>query len=99
MKNPTREEIERIRSLITRSEPAMITGLDFLAFNYGDSEFAGGRPSIVTSPHGHAYIDRTNGKWTFGQLPNIPMREASHFAHENIKIDLWFRNLEEVFNI
>jgi hypothetical protein len=90
-----REKVEDLKRLLLQGQPVMIFGADFTAFNYGDSEFAGGRDSIVTSGHGHARINRESGAWSFKPEPNVPIREASHFNADRKNIDLTFTQLKE----
>ena len=95
MPETAREKVEGLKRLMLQAQPVMVFGTDFTAFNYGNSEFAGGRDSLVTSEHGNARINRQTGKWTFKPEPNVPIREASHFKAERMDIDLTFFQLKE----
>lgn len=90
-----RAKVEDLRRVLLQAEPVMIFGADFTAFNYGDGEFAGGRDSIVTSPHGHARINRKTGVWSFKPEPNVPLREASHFEAGRKNVNLSFLQVKE----
>ena len=90
MPKTTQQKVEDLKRLLLQARPVMIFGADFMAFNYGDGEFAGGRPSLISSNSGHAYIDRGTMVWRFGTQPNVRLSEASHFDAGQEKIDLAF---------
>jgi CheY-like chemotaxis protein len=83
-------KIEQLKLLLLQDCPIMITGADFMAFNYGSGEFAGGRDSVITSSHGHARINRQTGAWLFRPEPNVRLSEVSHFKSERAETNLTF---------
>ena len=91
------EEVECLKKYMLQGQAVMVFGLhfDFIAFNYGDGEFAGGRDSLVTSAFGHARIDRTTGTWSFKPRPDVPIREASHFEFDHVEVNLTFLQVKE----
>lgn len=89
------DKIADLKALLLQAQPIMVFGADFMAFNYGDGAFAGGRDSLVTSNFGHARVNRSTGRWSFSTVPNVSIPEASHFNAGRKEIDLLFLQAKE----
>ena len=98
--SPLARELERLKTLLLRSDAVFVEGVDFLGLNYGD-EYAkvfGEAPSKLAGNTGSAYIDRQTQKWKFLDYWTRNS-EASHVkaSGEMVKFDLTFAQVRQAF--
>ncbi|MBI2064826.1 MAG: hypothetical protein HYT62_02090 [Candidatus Yanofskybacteria bacterium] len=93
-----KNEVRRLVELMTRPEPTIVNGLDFMACNFGDESqdySEAGRNSIISGQSGSAVYNRETRQWRLAG-PYMKIVNASHLPkHETIQMNLKFEELHK----
>lgn len=100
--NEVLERVQELKKLLLQKDPIYITGLDFIAFNFGDESqehsMAGSSSKITGSPNGSAVIDRVTGKWKFVES-GMRITNISHVSkYDKVETKLTFEQIKKLIN-